>query len=85
VEVDHTSLTRSEDYQAIAIPELWIYRREALCIYLFDGQHYQESDHSPTFSEIAVKQLIPQFVERAWSAGSSVALREFEAHLRELG
>jgi hypothetical protein len=50
---------------------------------LFDGQQYQESSNSPTFPGIAVKQLIPKYVERAWEAGSSIALREFENKLRE--
>jgi Uma2 family endonuclease len=83
LEVDLTSFTSPDAYEAIAIPELWIYRRKALSIYLFDGQHYQESIDSPTFLNIPVKQLIPQFVERAWEAGSSVALREFEAYLQQ--
>lgn len=83
IEVDLTSSTTPEDYQAIAIPELWIYRREELHIYLFDGQQYGESADSPTFPEINVKQLLPQYVERAWNAGSSVALREFEQFLVE--
>jgi Uma2 family endonuclease len=83
IEVDLTSSTTPEDYQAIAIPELWIYRREELHIYLFDGQQYGESADSPTFPEINVKQLLPLYVERAWNAGSSVALREFEQFLVE--
>lgn len=78
LEIDQTASTQPEDYQALAIPELWIYRQKTLLIYLFDGQQYQESDSSLTFPEILVKQLVPQFVERAWEAGSSVALREFE-------
>ena len=34
------------------------------------------------FRPLPVKQLMPKFVERAWEAGSSVALREFELELR---
>jgi Uma2 family endonuclease len=83
LEIDLTSSTKPEDYQAIGVPELWIYRRKVLYIYLFDGQQYQESSNSPTFPGISVKQLIPKYVERAWEAGSSVALREFENKLRE--
>jgi Uma2 family endonuclease len=83
LEVDQTSSTNPQDYRAIAIPELWIHRSHSLLIYLFDGQNYVESNTSPTFPDIAVKQLIPQYVERAWNAGSSVALREFEEYLRD--
>lgn len=83
LEIDLTSSTKPKDYQAIGVPELWIYRRKVLYIYLFDGQQYQERSNSPTFPGIPVKQLIPKYVERAWEAGSSIALREFENKLRE--
>ncbi|NEP02901.1 MAG: Uma2 family endonuclease [Symploca sp. SIO2E9] len=83
IEIDLTSLTSAEDYQAIAIPELWIYRRETLHIHLFDGQKYTESSNSSIFPDINVKQLIPKYVERAWKAGSSVALKEFQQFLAE--
>lgn len=81
LEVDLTSFTQPQDYEAIAIPELWIYRSQGLRIYLFDRQQYQESEVSRLFPEIAVKQLIPRYVELAWSQGSSSALRAFEAEL----
>jgi hypothetical protein len=49
---------------------------------LFDGRHYRETSESPTFPGIPVRQWIPEYVQRAWQAGSSVALREFESVLR---
>jgi Uma2 family endonuclease len=82
LEVDAASATTTEDYEPLRVPELWIYRNDTLDIYLFDGRHYRESPHSPTFPEIAVRTLIPEYIRRAWEAGSSVALREFEAALR---
>lgn len=83
LEVDLTSSTKVEDYETIRVPELWIYRGQELHIYGFDGQRYQESQESGTFPGIPVKQLIPEYVERAWQAGSSVALREFEDYLQQ--
>lgn len=81
LEIDQTSRTNPSDYQVLGIPELWIYRRKVLLIYLFDGQQYQASSESALFAGIPVTEMIPKFVERAWTAGSSVALREFEAAL----
>jgi Uma2 family endonuclease len=81
IEVDLTSLTKPTDYRDIGVPELWIYRQPLLSIYLFDGQDYQESEQSQIFPAIPVKQCLPEYIERAWVAGSSVALREFEAYL----
>ncbi|MGB3492349.1 MAG: Uma2 family endonuclease [Elainellaceae cyanobacterium] len=84
LEVDLTSLTSIDDYDDIGSPELWIYRQNALYIYTFEGQHYQEQTESPLFPNIAVKELIPDYVERAWKKGSSVAIREFEQVLQQL-
>jgi len=82
LEVDTASATTTEDYEPLRVPELWIYRNDALEIYVFHDRHYRESPDSPTFPGIAVRTLIPEYVRRAWQAGSSVALREFEAALR---
>lgn len=78
IEVDFTSRTQPKDYQAIAIPELWIYRQSELLIYLHDGSQYQESSSSDQFSNIDIKKLLPPTIDRSWQVGSSVALREFE-------
>lgn len=83
IEVDLTSNTKPEDYQAIAPSELWIYRQSNLLIYYFDGQQYHESQISYNFPNFDVKNLIPQYVERGWQVGSSVALREFDKFLKQ--
>ena len=83
IEIDLTSSTDPQDYEAIAIPELWIYRDRVLYIYGFDGQQYQASETSLTFPEFSIKSLLPPFVEQVWQTGSSVALRAFEANLRD--
>lgn len=84
IEVDLTSITKAEDYQAIATLELWLYRRNNLLIYQFDGQQYQECQTSYHFPNWDVQKLIPQYVERGWQVGSSVMLREFEQFLADL-
>jgi Uma2 family endonuclease len=81
IEVDATSATLIEDYEALRIPEVWIYREKTLYIYVLEGGHDVESESSPTFPGLLVREWIPQHVERAWRAGSSVALREFEGLL----
>ena len=84
IEMDLTSLTDLEIYQTLAIPEVWIYRQESLKIYELTPNGSQERSISPTFPDIDVKNVLPQYVERAWKAGSSVALREFEQFLKSL-
>lgn len=83
IEVDLTSTTKPEDYQAISPAELWIYRRQNLLIYHFNEQEYQESQTSYNFPNFDVKKLINKYVELGWQVGSSVAVREFESFLRQ--
>ncbi len=82
IEMDLTSLTGLEIYQTLAVPELWIYRQGALMIYVLIQGSYQESSTSPNFPSLPVKNILPKYVERAWSAGSSISLREFENFLK---
>jgi Uma2 family endonuclease len=82
LEVDASSSSNPEDYQPLRVPELWIYRAGSLDIFVFDGQHYRPSSDSPTFPGVPVRQLIPEFIRRAWQDGSSVALRQFDSTLK---
>ncbi len=77
IEIDVTSFTRIEDYLPLAIPEVWIYKKGELNIYQFVDNSYLATDTSRIFADFPVKQTIPQYVNRAWEVGSSVALREF--------
>jgi Uma2 family endonuclease len=81
IEVDLTSLTQPQDYQAIAPVELWIYRPAQLKIYHFTPESYTELTDSLMFPGMDLLTLVPQVVERGWQIGSSIALREFEKRL----
>ncbi len=78
IETDVTSKTTLDAYEAIAVPELWIYDSSKLTIYLLRNGKYMKSDTSPTFPNIPLTQIIPATVERAWQVGSVQALEEFE-------
>ncbi len=83
LEIDITSSSHPEEYEPFRVPELWIYREDALCVFVFDGEHYRESSDSPIFPGIPVRQLIPEYIRRAWQFGASVALRQFDSALGE--
>jgi Uma2 family endonuclease len=78
IETDVTSKTTLDAYEAIAVPELWIYDSGKFSIYLLRDGNYIKSDTSPTFPNIPLTQIIPTVVERAWQVGSVQALEEFE-------
>ncbi|MBN3959018.1 Uma2 family endonuclease [Nostoc sp. NMS8] len=81
IETDVTSKTTLDAYEAIAVPELWIYDSKKLRIYLLRDGHYIESDHSPNFPNIPLTQIIAATIERAWQVGTVQALKEFECAL----
>lgn len=81
IEIDVTSFTRIEDYISLAIPEVWIYKTNKLHIYLFANNKYIEADASLIFPDSSIKEIVTQYINRAWQVGSSVALREFSQTL----
>ncbi|MDZ7953275.1 Uma2 family endonuclease [Nostoc sp. DedQUE09] len=83
IETDVTSKTTLDAYEAIAVPELWIYDSKKLRIYLLRDGHYIESDRSPNFPNIPVTQIIAAIVERAWQVGTVQALEEFEGAINK--
>ncbi|MDZ8054875.1 MAG: Uma2 family endonuclease [Aulosira sp. ZfuVER01] len=78
IETDVTSKTTLDAYEAIAVPELWIYNGKKLSIYLLQDGRYIQCENSPTFPNIALTQIIPATIERAWQVGSVQAIEEFE-------
>ncbi|KAM3116257.1 Uma2 family endonuclease [Phormidesmis sp. 146-33] len=82
IETDGTSKTEIAAYKALEVPELWIFAKGILKINVFQADEYIESEVSPTFSNIAISQIIPQFVKRAKIVGVSQTLEEFETFLR---
>lgn len=85
IETDVTSKTTIDAYAAIGVPEVWVYDTGSLTIYLLKDGKYVKSDISPIFSEIAIVQIVPTVVERAWQVGSVQALEEFAAAIAPIG
>jgi Uma2 family endonuclease len=84
IECDVTSKTTLDAYQAIGVPELWIYDNSKLTINLLQDNQYIKSSTSPTFPDIDVIEIIPVTVERSWVVGTFQALAEFERSLSEV-
>ncbi|MCL1465216.1 Uma2 family endonuclease [Argonema galeatum] len=76
IEADVTSRTTLDAYEAMGVPEVWIYRNQQLKIYLLVLQGYTETSISPTFPDLPLTELIPQLVEKAINEGTSKMLRD---------
>jgi Uma2 family endonuclease len=84
IEVDVTSKTGLDAYQGLAVPELWRFEDGRLRISILENGQYQDSSFSPHFPNLAIADLISQFVERAQAEGRSKALKAFRQKVREL-
>jgi Uma2 family endonuclease len=81
IEADVTSKTKLDAYEAIAVPELWIFDSGKLALYVLNHGKYETSETSPLFPGLAIAQIIPVVVERAWQVGNLQALEELEAQI----
>lgn len=81
IEVDVTSKTTLDAYEALAVPELWIYTEEKFTIQVFTDGLYVESSISPTFPNLPILELIPNLVNQVLTMGSSKMLRELRKRM----
>ena len=83
IEIDLTSRTQLENYQILAVPELWRYARRGLQINVLQAGRYVESDFSPTFPDIPMLELINRYVQHSQVAGRTQAIQAFRSWVRE--
>lgn len=82
IEADVTSITTIRAYEAMRVPEIWIYRNHTLKINLLEGDSYIESSISPIFPDLPILTMIPELVQRAIERGTSQMLRELRNQYR---
>ncbi|OYQ63721.1 hypothetical protein B9G53_15520 [Pseudanabaena sp. SR411] len=82
IEVDVTSKTKFDVYRILGVPELWLYD-ETLKIYILRDGEYVESQLSPIFGDIPIRDVIPQFLEISFQQGRSAAMKAFRVWMQE--
>lgn len=81
IEVDVTSKTQLDAYEALGVPELWRYEDGKLEINILRNGKYIESEISPTFPNFPIVEVIPRFVEQSRTLGRSPTLKAFRQWL----
>ena len=81
IEADITSKTTLEAYEAIKVPEVWIFAKNKLKIRVWEQSGYVESSISPTFPNLDVVEMIPRLVQEAFTLGTSKMLRSLRQQL----
>ena len=84
IEVDVTSKTQLDAYEALGVPELWRYEDGKLQINILQDGKYIESEISPTFPNLPLLEAIPQFVEQSRTVGTRPTLNAFRQWVRDL-
>ncbi|NBD15515.1 MAG: Uma2 family endonuclease [Cyanobacteria bacterium] len=82
IESDVTSITTLNAYEALRVPEVWIYYQNQLTIHVLHESSYVETAVSSTFPTNAITEIIPPLVEKAINEGTSKMLRELKAQFR---
>ncbi|GET37624.1 Uma2 family endonuclease [Microseira wollei] len=83
IEVDVTSKTQLDAYEALGVPQLWRYENGKLQINVLRDGKYIESEISPTFPNLPIVEAISQFVQQSITMGESATLRAFRKWVRE--
>jgi Uma2 family endonuclease len=61
LEIDVTFRTHPSIYASLGVPELWRFEEGKLQINLLQGKTYIEAEFSPTFPNLALKDVIPLY------------------------
>jgi Uma2 family endonuclease len=77
IEVDVTSKTRLDAYQALGIPELWRLENGQLRISVLRDGQYQDADFSPHFTNFPIIEGLSQFLDCSQTQGRSQTLKAF--------
>lgn len=79
IEIDNSSQTSLNCYEALGVAELWRYDGEVLKIHLLQEGKYTESSTSQNFPDFSIIDLIPQYVDRSKTEGRSPTITGFRA------
>ena len=83
LEIDITSRTHPHIYATLGVPELWRFEKEKLQINILQGKTYIEVEFSPTFPDLPLKDVIPQYLKQVNLKGRNKTMKAFRAWLRE--
>ncbi|MGI2905956.1 Uma2 family endonuclease [Tolypothrix sp. VBCCA 56010] len=83
LEVDITSRTHPNIYQALKVPELWRFEKGKLQINILQDGNYVESQSSLNFPKFALIEVIPLYLEQSTTAGRNATLKAFRLWVRQ--
>jgi Uma2 family endonuclease len=83
LEVDVTSRTHPNIYEALGVPELWRFEKGELQINILRDGKYIVSEVSPNFPNVPLVEVIPQYLNQSKTLGRNKAMKAFRAWVRK--
>lgn len=83
IEIDITSRTQFNNYEALGVPELWRYNGRKLLSYVLQDGKYLESKTSYNFPSLPIVGVIHQYVEQSKVVGRNAMMKAFRNWVRE--
>lgn len=82
IEIDITSRTRLDNYEALGVPELWRYDGQSLEINVLKSGKYINSNISRNFPSFPLVNVIHQYVEQSKIEGRNATIKAFRSWVR---
>lgn len=83
LEIDITSRTHPNIYQALKVPELWRFERGKLQINILQNGRYIESELSLNFPLFPLIEAIPEYLNQSITVGRNATLKAFRAWVQK--
>ncbi len=82
IEIDITSRTRLNNYEALGVGELWRFDGTNLEINVLQAGRYEQVRESPHFPGVALLEVIPQYLEQSKIEGRNKTMKAFRAWVK---
>jgi Uma2 family endonuclease len=83
LEIDITSRTYPNIYQALGVPELWRFTRGSLEINLLQDGEYIKSESSLIFPNFPLQKILPEYLQKCKVEGRNKTMRAFRNWVRD--
>ena len=83
LEIDVTSRTHLNIYEALGVPELWQFENGKLHINVLRDGKYIKTENSQNFPNFPLIEMIPQYLNQCRTEGRNKTMKVFRAWVRE--
>ncbi|MGK7940803.1 MAG: Uma2 family endonuclease [Crocosphaera sp.] len=83
LEIEVTSRTHPNIYQALGVPELWRFEKKKLEINRLQQGEYIQVERSPYFPNFDLKTIIPDYLKQCKTEGRNKTMKTFRLWVRK--